>query len=126
MADPFCPACERRLTAGSLGFATVDLCQGCGGVWFGVQALRELLGAGSGELRRLYEQVSGTDSTAPSEELVGACPHCAASLERLAVPEFADSLVLACIPCRGFWFTRTSLARLIPRDEGPNDPITSV
>ena len=111
MADPLCPACGRRLSAGSLGSATVQLCSGCGGVWFSVPALLELLGSGAGDLPRLYGQVQ---PDAVARDAASACPYCALPFERLVVPELPGSLVLACTPCRGFWFSRTTLERLIP------------
>jgi len=112
MADHLCPGCGQCLTIELLGTAPLDLCHTCGGVWLNVPALRELLQAGPGTVRRLFGK--GRPEAARSDDHLasGGCPCCGTTMERVAVPDVSSAPIFACAPCRGFWLTGAALEQL--------------
>jgi hypothetical protein len=118
MKEPIkCPACFHGLTSLQVGSVTVDVCRGCGGIWFDAFELQQVdeerETAGEWLLQVEREQRIQVDPQRKRE-----CPRCAGvKLKRHYYSPRRRVEVDECPGCGGYWLDAGELEKIREESE---------
>lgn len=101
-----CPVCNEYLIIDEIDGIEIDVCkEGCKGIWFDSQELKELREESINKLA--YEELRGKYTPKPIEEAVSeslrTCPRCEIKLYRYRWARESEILIDLCHKCYGIW-----------------------
>lgn len=113
-----CPVCEpkRRLVSRRLGdfFVAVLECQGCAGLWLGMESLQEMLSAEArGEKRDVNNSREPATGVASGARGYRPCVVCGDLMSRRNLARGKSGIVVDLCGRHGVWFDADELAQLI-------------
>jgi Zn-finger nucleic acid-binding protein len=107
-----CPRCGVAMYVVERGGETLDICRGCGGIWFDPSELDDLVGKGSA-----VELLISISDGLKGEGLL--CPDCDL---RMVTKEVYGVYVDHCPECRGVWMDAGETEKVWELDERTKHP----
>lgn len=112
MPEPLrCPECDGTTATHTVDALQVEVCQGCGGVWFGANQLKKVIADGAAALDELMGFEAKDAHAAPRHSTL-TCPHCRIVLHRNQLAHSPDVQIDTCYGCGGLYLSAAGLAKL--------------
>lgn len=107
-----CPACDRTLLRLKAGFVTVDVCHGCGGIWFDHREL-EQVSTGHPDDEAPVVDFDFDPETRLDEFCARHCPRCKIAALAKKLYSLGSGVIMDCCPqCQGVWLDHGELAKI--------------
>ena len=109
-----CPRCFSDLAAERVEGTELDVCPGCGGIWFNPGELARLAQGRPGVLAGLDSRHAPPPGARPPLELEGGllCPVCRLAMREFEYPWAPGIRLDGCAHCQGVWVDDGELARI--------------
>lgn len=108
-----CPACGGPLCERTVLGVRLEVCPGCGGIWFDAGELSGLAGRQRGAMAFVEGQVLAASPLHRQDWLGGRmCPFCAVHLSEFEFPWAPGVRLDGCPRCKGIWFDDGELGRI--------------
>lgn len=119
MPEPLrCPECGGSTTMHAFESMQIDVCNGCGGIWFGRNQLRDLVAEGAAALDELLG-FEPKDAHAAPKYSQFSCPDCKIVLHQRQLDGAPAVTVETCYNCGGIYLGAAALDEL---DKYLHDP----
>jgi len=106
-----CPACDEKAVLHDVGGLAMEICTGCGGLWFGSNQLKRILATGPEALDEMMRfEPDGPHSLPKHSTLM--CPLCGISLHRNLLVGTQGVTIHTCYGCAGLFLESEQLTEL--------------
>jgi Zn-finger nucleic acid-binding protein len=107
-----CPACDRTLLRLKTGSVTLDVCHGCGGIWFDHREL-EKVNAEHPEAGDSVVEFDHDSSTHVNESRTRPCPRCKTVILEQKLYSLGSGVIMdTCPKCNGLWLDHGELENI--------------
>jgi Zn-finger nucleic acid-binding protein len=107
------------MTAHELGGLTIEVCAGCGGIWFGRNQLKTILDQGGPAVDELMGFEPHESHAAPHNSTF-RCPDCKFPLHRNILRDAPGVFINTCYQCAGLYMEPEALAKLNELADAPS------
>jgi len=102
----------------------LDVCSGCGGIWFDSDELRALLASEPDALQELEPKNAPPVEQSHQGPSTLLCPNCAVTLDEYHYMYNSPVILHACRQCGGFWVAAGDIAQMEAWREKMHQPLS--